>query len=225
MTCHAMMNQYLLRTGKTGRIRIGNSAWLFGLAFIFVFAMVSSSPVQAAIYFFVDESGVPHFSNVPADSRYRLKKSAIVVPQQYSAENYDNHIHQAARHHQVDPLLIKAIVEVESDFDRYAVSKKGALGLMQLMPETAADMQVVDPFDPEDNILGGTRFLKKNLESFNNDLELSLAAYNAGPGRVRAVGRIPNIPETQVFIKKVLKSYRRYQNDSKYKTGARYRMY
>ena len=220
-----MMNQYLLRTGKGGRIRVGNSAWLLGLAFILVFTIVSTSPVLAAIYFFVDDGGVPHFSNVPVDSRYRLKKTAVVVPQQYSAESYDNHIHQAARHHQVDPLLIKAIVKVESDFDRYAVSKKGALGLMQLMPETASDMQVVDPFDPEENILGGTRFLKKNLDCFNNDLELSLAAYNAGPGRVQAAGRIPNIPETQDFIKKVLKSYRRYENDSKHKTGARYRMY
>jgi soluble lytic murein transglycosylase-like protein len=187
--------------------------------------MVSAGPVQAAIYSFIDENGVPHFSNVPVDSRYRLKGSPTVVPQKNGVEEYDNHINQAARRHQVDPLLIKAIVEVESAFDRYAVSKKGAIGLMQLMPETAADMQVVDPFDPGENIHGGTRYLKKNLDRFNNNLEMSLAAYNAGPGRVRAAGRIPGIPETQTFIKRVLTSYRRYQDASKRKPVGRYKMY
>ena len=220
-----MMNPYWLMTGKAGRKRVGNSTWLLDLAFILVFAMVSAGPVQAAIYFFIDENGVQHFSNVPGDPRYRLKGSAAFVPLQNVADQYDYHIHQAARQHQVDPLLIKAIVKVESDFDRYAVSDKGAIGLMQLMPETAEDMQVADPFDPEDNILGGTRFLKKNLDHFNNDLELSLAAYNAGPGRVRAAGRIPVIPETQAFIKRVLESYRRYQEASERKYGERYRMY
>ncbi len=220
-----MMNQYWLRTGKAVRKRVGNSTWLLGLAFILCFAMVSSGPVQAAIYFFVDENGLQHFSNVPSDSRYQLKGSAAFVPQQNVADQYDNHIHQAARQHQVDPLLIKAIVKVESDFDRYAVSDKGAIGLMQLMPETAEDMQVADPFDPGDNILGGTRFLKKNLDRFNNDVELSLAAYNAGPERVRAAGRIPGIPETQAFIKRVLENYRRYRAASERKNGERYRMY
>ena len=216
-----MMNPYWLRT----RIRFGNSPWLLEVVFILVFAMVSAGPVQAAIYSFIDENGVAHFSNVPVDSRYRLKASPTVVPQKNGVEEYDNHIHQAARRHQVDPLLIKAIVEVESAFDRYAVSKKGAIGLMQLMPETAEDMQVVDPFDPGENIHGGTRYLKKNLDRFNNNLEMSLAAYNAGPGRVRAAGRIPGIPETQTFIKRVLTSYRRYQDASKHKPVGRYKMY
>jgi soluble lytic murein transglycosylase len=220
-----MMNPYWLMTGKTDQEKEGAGRCLLGLVFILVFAMVSVSSVQAALYFFVDENGVPHFSNVPADPRYRLKGSATIVPPQNVAEQYDYHIHQAARQHQVDPLLIKAIVEVESDFNRYAVSEKGALGLMQLMPETAVEMQVADPFDPGDNILGGTRFLKKNLDSFNNDLELSLAAYNAGPGRVRATGRIPVIPETQAFIKRVLESYRRYQDASEHKHRGQYRMY
>ena len=220
-----MMNPYWLRTGIAGRKRVGNSLWLLEVAFILVFAVVSAGPVQAAIYSFIDENGVPHFSNVPVDSRYRLKGSAAFVPQQNVADQYDNHIHQAARRHQVDPLLIKAIVKVESDFDRYAVSDKGAIGLMQLMPETAADMQVADPFDPGENIHGGARFLKENLDRFNNDLELSLAAYNAGPGRVLAAGRIPGIPETQTFIKRVLTSYRRYQDASKRKHGGRYSMY
>ena len=216
-----MTNPYWLRT----RTRFGSSPWLLEVVFILVFAMVSAGPVQAAIYSFIDENGVPHFSNVPVDSRYRLKGSPTVVPQKNGVEEYDNHIHQAARRHQVDPLLIKAIVEVESAFDRYAVSKKGAIGLMQLMPETAADMQVVDPFDPGENIHGGTRYLKKNLDRFNNNLEMSLAAYNAGPGRVRAAGRIPGIPETQTFIKRVLTSYRRYQDASKRKPVGRYKMY
>ena len=220
-----MLDRNWLVKGKACLSMIIAGNLLLALHFVFAFTVVTAGPGHAAIYFFVDEGGVPHFSNVPSDSRYRLKKSAIVAPQQYDGENYDVHIHQAARQHQVDPLLIKAIVEVESDFDRYAVSKKGAKGLMQLMPETAADMQVVDPFDPGENIHGGTRYLKKNLDRFNNNLEMSLAAYNAGPGRVRAAGRIPGIPETQTFIKRVLTSYRRYQDASKRKPVGRYKMY
>jgi soluble lytic murein transglycosylase-like protein len=127
------------------------------------------------------------------------------------SNRYNRHINSAASRYQVDPLLIKAIVKVESDFNQYAVSEKGALGLMQLMPDTIQDMQVLNPFDPEDNIHGGTRYLKKNLERFGNDLELSLAAYNAGPEKVRARGRVPDFPETKHYVKKVLENYRRLQ--------------
>ena len=186
----------------------GIVCWLLSAVLLFTVTIVVPDTGQGAIYYYVDEKGVPHFSNVPSDPRYRLKDSAASDMQQGVSSRFDRFINNAARMHRVDPLLIKAIVHVESGFDPYAVSEKGAKGLMQLMPETVRDMEVANPFDPEANIFGGTRFLKKNLDRFDNDLELSLAAYNAGPERVGAGGRIPVIPETRDFIKRVLEYYR-----------------
>ena len=168
-------------------------------------ALFSPGIVNGAIYTFVDDAGVIHFSNVPNDSRYRP------LYHSRTQNSFDSYIKAAASRHDVDPLLVKAVIKVESDFDRYAISKKGAKGLMQLMPETMQDMNVADPFDPEDNIHGGTRYLKKLLTRFNEELKLTLAAYNAGPNRVSQLGRIPRIPETQRYVKKVLKSYKKYR--------------
>jgi soluble lytic murein transglycosylase-like protein len=220
-----MMKSLRMLTGKTVQGGGGTVRWLLGAILFLAVTVVVPDPGQGAIYFYVDENGVQHFSNVPGDPRYRLKDSAAGVPRSGSVNRFDSLIHNAARRHEVDPLLIKAIVHAESGFDPYAVSEKGAKGLMQLMPETAREMQVVNPFDPEANILGGTRFLKKNLDRFNNDLELSLAAYNAGPGRVQATGRIPGIRETQDFIKRVLEFYQHYKAASPPRYGVRSGVY
>ncbi len=118
-------------------------------------------------------------------------------------------IHAAAAEHGIDPLLIKAVIKTESNFDPLAVSPKGAKGLMQLMPSTAKDLQVTNPFDPGQNIDGGTKYLRSMLDNYNWDLELSLAAYNAGPGRVKTA--IPNIRETRKYIARVLSHYRFYR--------------
>ena len=109
----------------------------------------------------------------------------------------NRYIQLAARYHQVDPLLVKAVIKAESNFDPNALSPKGAQGLMQLMPGTARDLEVDDPFDPFQNINGGTKYLRYLLDNFNGNVELSLAAYNAGPGRVAPLGAIPDIPETR----------------------------
>ena len=210
-----------LMTGKTDQEGGGTAHWLLGAIMLFAVAVVFPDSGHAAIYSYVDENGVQHFSNVPSDPRYRLKDSAAGGSRRVVANRFDRFIDNAARLHQVDPQLIKAIVHVESGFDPYAVSEKGAQGLMQLMPETAQDMQVANPFDPESNILGGTQFLRKNLDRFNNDLELSLAAYNAGPERVQAAGRIPGIQETKIFIKRVLEYYRLYKAVSSPRFGGR----
>jgi soluble lytic murein transglycosylase len=111
----------------------------------------------------------------------------------------------------VDPFLIKAVIKAESDFNQNAVSHKGAQGLMQLMPGTAEDMKVEDPFNAEENIFGGTRYLSMMLSRFNNDMRLALAAYNAGPERVEGHRGIPPIPETKSFIEKVMQYYGRYR--------------
>jgi soluble lytic murein transglycosylase-like protein len=124
---------------------------------------------------------------------------------------YDYEIRRIGRRYNVDPSLIKAIIHTESDFDDQAVSRCGAQGLMQLMPGTARDLQVSNPFNPQENIDGGTRYIRSLLDSFNEDLVLSLAAYNAGPGLVSRTGGVPNIPETQNYIEMVLKRYKVYK--------------
>lgn len=184
----------------------------------------------ATIYSFVDENGVMHFSNVPSDPQYR--PILDLHPNRGGGENsssrarsyngdlpadpdsYDHLIRSAASRYQVDPHLVKAVIRAESNFDCLAVSKKGALGLMQLMPDTASDMEVADPFDPQDNINGGTRYLSKMLSLFAGNQRLALAAYNAGPGRVIGMGQVPRIKETVSYIQKVQHYYQHYQRNS-----------
>ncbi|PID76158.1 MAG: lytic transglycosylase [Deltaproteobacteria bacterium] len=121
-------------------------------------------------------------------------------------------IRQIARRYRVEPSLIKAIIHTESGFNPRAVSSKGARGLMQLMPDTAKDLGIRNSFNPEENIDGGTRYLRQILNDFNGDLTLSLAAYNAGPGTVRRSGGMPAIEETRQYVAKVLKRYKVYKN-------------
>jgi soluble lytic murein transglycosylase-like protein len=130
----------------------------------------------------------------------------------YDPYAFDKHIERAARVHGVDPFLIKAIIKTESNFNPRAVSSQGAVGLMQLMPGTARDMKVGNRYDARQNIFGGTRYIKELLKSYKGNLRLSLAAYNAGPGRVK--NAIPRIPETVAYVSKVLRWYSRYRRES-----------
>ncbi len=212
-------------------MRKGNYCILFLLLALFV-----PGQVVADIYTYVDNDGVRHYTNVPGDKRYKLlhlskkepRKSRNIVnmpPRRSGGKKllragiqgkavllrYDHHIKRAAFEHQVDPLLIKAIIKTESNFNQYAISSQGAQGLMQLMPGTAKDLAVADPFDAGENISGGTRYFRNLLDCYDGDLSLSLAAYNAGPGRVKKYGTIPRIPETVAYVKKVLHLYRAYQ--------------
>ena len=107
----------------------------------------------------------------------------------------------------MDWKLVAAVIKVESNFNPNAVSPKGAQGLMQLMPQTQREEGVVNPFVPEDNIRGGVHYLKKMLDAFQGDLELTLAAYNAGIGRVQALNAVPNFPETRLYVAKILTLY------------------
>jgi|SRR5690606_9140277 len=124
---------------------------------------------------------------------------------------YDAYIRQASRSHRIDPALIKAVIHVESDFNPLAVSPKGARGLMQLMPQTAARYQQKDLFSPVTNIDTGTRHLAMLIQRYPQDIRLALAAYNAGEHNVDRYRGIPPFRETQDYVKKVLKYRDRYQ--------------
>ncbi len=177
-----------------------------------VFLLLWPSAARADIYFYVDEAGVQHFTNAPQDTRYRLLfKGSRPKRAGTALAGYDTLIQSAAQRYALDPLLIKAVIKVESGFDSQARSHKGALGLMQLMPGTARDMRVSNPFDPAQNIHGGSRYLRQMYDTFG-DLRLALAAYNAGPERVRAAGAVPGIPETVEYVDRVMRLYSQYRN-------------
>lgn len=124
----------------------------------------------------------------------------------YNPSIYQELINKYASQNNLDPNLIKRIIEVESNYNPYAVSKKGAMGLMQIMPETAKDLNVENPFDPEQNIAAGTKYLSLLLKQYNGDLAKALAAYNAGPSIVNYYNGVPPFKETQDYVQKILSS-------------------
>lgn len=178
-------------------------------AILFVLALSSAS--RADIYKFVDKDGVAHFTNVPVDSRFE----ALGWEEEFERYigSYEAVIRKMAARYGVESALIKAVIKAESNFDPSAVSRKGAIGLMQLMPGTAADFNVSNPYNPHENIEGGTRYLRYLTKIFDNDTRLIVAAYNAGENAVIRYGRnIPPYKETRDYVKRVtnyLASYRR----------------
>jgi soluble lytic murein transglycosylase-like protein len=146
-------------------------------------------------------------------ARSRSRSGRYVARMQYAApptgerEWIDSIVEQAAVRHEVDPNLVRAIVRVESNFNPHAVSRKGAIGLMQLMPHTARSLNVSNPFDPRQNVDAGVRHFKQLLDSYGGNLELSLAAYNAGSSAVQRSGGIPRYAETQNYVKKITELY------------------
>jgi len=126
---------------------------------------------------------------------------------QASQEEVDSAIVMAAARHNVDPNLVRAVVKVESNYNSHAISNKGAMGLMQLMPSTAKMLKVKNPFDPEQNVDAGVRHLKSLLESYGGDVKLTLAAYNAGEGAVARSAGVPRFAETQDYVRKITNLY------------------
>jgi len=177
---------------------------------VFIFVL-TSPPAFGDIYRYQDENGVWHYTNMRTDRRYKLY---IKTPEERAVEyieKYGSIIKQASGRYQVDSSLIKAVIKAESGFNHKAVSHKGAQGLMQLMPATALLMDVSNPFDPTENIFGGTRYLRQLLDRFNHDKRLAVAAYNAGPEAVVNHRGIPPYRETQVFVKRVFEYYDGYR--------------
>lgn len=175
---------------------------------------------------FIDESGVTTLTDRPeyyrAEGGYlevELDIQPITIVKYYSFtrsgrietnDDYKALIRHYANRYKLDKYLVQAVIKAESNFDRYAVSKAGAQGLMQLMPGTSAEMSISDPFDPGQNIAGGTQYLFRLLKLFDNNLDLTLAAYNAGPGNVKKYKGVPPFPETRNYIIKVKRYMRDY---------------
>ena len=184
----------------------------WGAALVLALSLFAGHQAWADIYRYVDKNGVWHFTNIKTDARYRLfMRTGRRSWSEYVTE-YKGVIAQASSRFGVDRALIMAVIKAESGFNSNAVSSKGAQGLMQLMPPTADAMDVTNPFNPEENIYGGTRYLSLMLKRFNNNKILALAAYNAGPERVESYNGVPPFAETKAFVKKVLKYYRSYNS-------------
>jgi soluble lytic murein transglycosylase-like protein len=189
---------------------------LLGAPSLALMAALVAGPALAGgtIWTFTDASGVVHFTNVPQGRQYQPLADAEFSPRTRVPQHwqYDGIIGRTAREQQVQPALVKAVIAAESNFDASAVSHKGAQGLMQLMPGTAAALGVGDPFQPIDNVRGGTAYLRQMLDRFG-DVEHALAAYNAGPAAVDRFGGIPPYRETRAYVRRVLAYYRHYHGD------------
>jgi soluble lytic murein transglycosylase-like protein len=186
-----------------------------------------AAAARADIYLYRDADGVMHFTNAPSDGKSRLAfkerplppAPRMLVPSRrfsyrsllgaplpgVARTSYDALIREIAEQNSVEYALVKAVIKAESDFDRLAVSPKGALGLMQLMPKTAAAHQVRNVFLPRDNIEGGCRHLRMLLDRYQGNLTLTIAAYNAGTQRVEEAGGVPPIQETREYVVRVLR--------------------
>jgi soluble lytic murein transglycosylase len=186
--------------------------------FLFIVLELLLTPLSAAdVYVYKDKQGVLTFTNVPTHQGFRRvirEGNARLSSPGLSANSYEGLIRSASSRYNIDADLIRAIIKVESDFDSTARSQKGATGLMQLMPETARLHNIEDLYDPTANIEGGVRHLKLLLGKYQGDLELSLAAYNAGIKAVEKHGGIPPFAETRDYVRRVLNYYQTYRGGS-----------
>jgi soluble lytic murein transglycosylase-like protein len=190
---------------------------------------LSAGIAHADIYRYVDADGAVHFTNVPQDSRFKIylkdKKKLDPVTETLAGEiryydakeraRYAKPIQDAAKATRLDAALIHAVISAESGYNPFARSSKGAAGLMQLMPATAKRYGVKNRLDPAQNISGGARYLRDLIRMFNNDVQLAVAAYNAGENAVvRAGNRIPPYQETMTYVPRVMSYYKKYRATS-----------
>jgi len=192
--------------------RFDINCFFIGIFTILYIMIAVATPLYADIYVYADRDGVLHFTNVPTSSQsssYKvyIKETPKKPLESYNEDLFDHVISEASQSHGISFSLLKALIKTESDFNPRAVSSAGARGLMQLMPENIKTLKIKNPFDPRENIMGGTRYLKQLINRFNGKLPLALAAYNAGPGVVEKYQRIPPFQETENFVKQVMEYY------------------
>lgn len=190
------------------------SLYYAGIACGLIALCIGLSDGEAAMYGYTDADGVFHVSNVRRESAPSESVSATAqarVPTTATTvkgrTGYDPLIREAAEYYSLPVALLKAVVKAESAFDPAAVSHANAHGLMQLKPRTAAAMSVRQIYDPRDNIFGGARYLRLLINKFNGNVNLALAAYNAGPAAVERAGGVPPFPETIRYVQRVMRFY------------------
>lgn len=183
---------------------------LINAAMISLGLWIAPASASADVYYYKDSQGVLTFTNVPNHGGYRRMIRDNTAPSTVNG-SYEELILAASGRHNVNADLIRAVIKAESDFRSNARSHKGAMGLMQLMPETARLHNVADAYDPGENVEGGVRHLKMLLERYQGDLQLSLAAYNAGSSAVEKHGGIPPFAETKEYVRRVLRFYDSYR--------------
>ena len=192
---------------------------MFYFRLLFILCLTSWPALAGAdIFRYVDPDGVVHFSNTQPDEKFELylregPKAPPALPLAGSPPGDDwmaNYADRYARAHNLSPALVRAIIKAESNGQRKAVSRKGAMGVMQLMPFTSKRMNVSDPFDPIENIEGGVKYIKELLATFEGNLANTIAAYNAGPAAVKKYGGIPPYQETRQYVRRVMDLYRQY---------------
>ena len=206
-----------LHVGTAARRVVAMATWSASVCFLAVIMLPGFA--RADVYSFTDAGGVTHFSNVPSDSRYQLliaspSEAVVSGPKEGSIDwlarsaQYDAVISGAAKAATIQAALLRAVIVVESGFNPRALSKKGAIGLMQLRPATARRYGVKDIYDPEQNVRAGAHYLSDLLARFDSNLELALAAYNAGEDAVERYGRhIPPFRETMSYVPSVMRVY------------------
>lgn len=209
-----MLNHRFLSVSACMRISLATALLLSG-------CLLDTVPsLHAEIYQYIDSKGTISLTNVPSDIRYRR---VDIRPNRLhpaiSEQALEPMIKRFSRQHQLHPALIRAVIKAESNFDPRAVSRSGAIGLMQLMPRTALQLDVRDLYDPEDNIGGGTKYLRQLLDRFRGNLPLALAAYNAGEHVVDRYRTLPPIDETRQYVRKVLRYYRTFLSHDLESTG------
>ncbi len=190
--------------------------WL-GLALAgLVLLLPAAGLAGGVIYSYTGEDGVTHFTNIPQGDRFKPLRPEKAPRRRWrrapDRRDYDLLIHATALKYKVPPALVKAVIAAESAFDPLAVSHRGAQGLMQLMPDTAAGLGVENAFEPRENVRGGVNYLKEMLDRFG-DVRSAVAAYNAGPAAVDRYGGIPPYRETRDYVDRVLTYYRHYYGD------------
>lgn len=201
--------------GLTRNSKGRSTGVLITIELVLVLYAVAIGPswVWADIYKYIDSNGVVHFTNTPTGSGYvfYLKEGGHKKKAGLGPSTYDAIIQKAQEKYGISSFLIKAVIQAESGFDPDAVSRKGAKGLMQIMPSNYKFLSISDPFDPSQNIMGGAKYLKRLLIRYDQQLPLALAAYNAGPTAVDRFRKIPPYKETQDYVRKVMELYSLYR--------------
>jgi soluble lytic murein transglycosylase-like protein len=193
------------------------------LTFQVCLLLLTAVSVHADIYRYEDDEGIVHFTDAPTDRRFKvfmrdLKKdkqlrTKMQLASSVNPAEYEHIISTCATKYGVNPCLIKAVIHAESGYNPNAVSRKGASGLMQLMPGTARSLKVSNSFDPQDNVEGGVKYLRFLLDTFRGDVSLAVAAYNAGLSKVAKYGGIPPYNETRTYVNRVLSYMQSYQGN------------